>query len=225
VYYTPIDGGTWGSRVTFYAGNAVKVAALDARKQLAEVAAQMLEAREEDLVFKKKRVFVRENPGKSIELDRLIRHCQNRKGMTIMGRGYYNAPAETPDHMIGKGNFTPTYSFYAQVCEVEVDPETGQVKILNIWTAHDGGRELNPMLVRGQLIGAALMHQGQALFEGLIRDEKGRALNTSFLDYKMATSMDIPANQEFYSMDMPDPEGPFGPRRRVKAPGRRLWLL
>lgn len=217
--YTPIDGGTWGSRVTFYAGNAVKVAALDARKQLVQVAAEILKAKEEDLVFRKKKVFLRGNPDKSIELDRLIRHCQNRKGMTIMGRGYYNAPAEIPDHIAGKGNFTPTYSFYIQVCEVEVDPETGQVEILNMWTAHDGGREINPMLVRGQLLGAALMHQGQALFEGLIRDDKGRTLNPSFLDYRMATSMDIPARHQFYSMEMPDPEGPFGAKEAGEGSG------
>ncbi|MCJ7594036.1 MAG: xanthine dehydrogenase family protein molybdopterin-binding subunit, partial [Desulfobacterales bacterium] len=151
--YTPIDGGTWGSRVTFYAGNAVKAAALDARNQLAQVAAEILKAKEEDLIFKKKKVFVRGNPDQGIELDRLVRHCQNRKGMILLGRGYYNARADTPDHRTGYGNFTPTYSFYAQVCEVEVDPETGQVEILNMWTTHDGGRELNPMLVRGQLFG------------------------------------------------------------------------
>ncbi|MFH1125001.1 MAG: molybdopterin cofactor-binding domain-containing protein [Pseudomonadota bacterium] len=217
--YTPIDGGTWGSRVTFYAGNAVKAAALDARNQLAQVAAEILKAEEGDLIFKKKRVFVRGNPDQGIELDRLVRHCQNRKGMILLGRGYYNAPADTVNHIAGTGNFTPTYSFYAQVCEVEVDPETGQVEILNMWTSHDGGRELNPMLVRGQLFGSAVMHQGQALFENLIRDDQGRTLTPSFLDYKMATSMDIPLNHEFYSMNMPDPEGPFGAKEAGEGSG------
>ena len=79
-----------------------------------------------------------------------------------------------------------------------------------MWTAHDGGQELNPMLVRGQLIGSTVMHVGQALFEGIIRDQKGRTLNTSFRDYKMPTFMDIPKAQELYSMGMPDTEGPFG---------------
>jgi len=217
--YTPIDGGTWGSRVTFYAGNAVKAAAMDARKQLAQVAAEILKADEGDLVFQKKKVFVRGNPDRGIELDRLVRHCQNRKGMVLLGRGYYNAPADTVNHIAGTGNFTPTYSFYAQVCEVEVDPETGQVEILNMWTTHDGGRELNPMLVRGQLIGSAVMHQGQALFENLIRDDQGTTLTPSFLDYKMATSMDIPLNHDFYSMNMPDPEGPFGAKEAGEGSG------
>ena len=207
---TPMDSGTWSSRVTFYAGNAVKVAALDARGQLARVAAELLGAREQDLIFRKKRVSVKGSPDRNIGLDKLVRTCQNKRGMTIMGRGYYNAPCGHLDFSKGYGNFTAAYSFYAQVCEVEVDPETGHVEILNMWTAHDGGQELNPMLVRGQLIGSTVMHVGQALFEGIIRDEKGETLNTSFRDYKMPTFMDIPKAQDLYSMDMPDTEGPFG---------------
>lgn len=216
---TPMDGGTWGSRVTFYAGNAVKTAALDARKQLAEVAAQELEADADDLVFRKKRVYVKGSPDKGIELDRLIRFCQNRRGMTIMGRGYYNAPCDSLDFATGKGNLSAAYSFYAQVCEVEVDPETGHVDILDIWTAHDGGQELNPMLVRGQLIGSMVMHLGQTLFEGIIRDDRGETLNTSFRDYKMATFMDIPKAMHLYSVGMPDTEGPFGAKEAGEGAG------
>ena len=216
---TPMDPGTWSSRVTFYAGNAVKAAALDARGQLAKVAAELLSVNEEDLIFKKRKVYVKGRPDHGTELDRLLRHCQNRKGMTIMGRGYYNSPADTLNFATGKGNFAPTYSFYAQVCEVEVDPETGQVDIINFWTAHDGGRELNPMLVRGQIIGSAVMHLGQTLFEGLVRDDKGRTLNASFLDYRMPTFMDIPKCQEIYSMDVPDPEGPFGAKEAGEGAG------
>jgi len=216
---TPMDPGTWSSRVTFYAGNAVKAAALDARGQLARAAGEILKANEEDLIFRKKKVYVKGSPDRGIELDRLVRHCQNRKGMTIMGRGYYNSPADTLDFSTGKGNFAPTYSFYAQVCEVEIDPETGQVDIVNLWTAHDGGRELNPMLVRGQIIGSAVMHLGQTLFEGIIRDDKGKTLNASFLDYRMPTFMDIPGDQKIYSMEIPDPEGPFGAKEAGEGAG------
>ena len=207
---TPMDGGTWSSRVTFYAGNAAKVAALDAKKQLAGVAAEIFNVKEDDLVFKKRNVYVRDNPEQLMDLPRLIRHCQNRKGMTIMGRGYYNAPVSNLDFATGQGNFSAAYSYYAQVCEVEVDPETGHVDIINMWMAHDGGRELNPMLVRGQLIGSTVMHIGQVFYEGVIRNDKGETLNTSFRDYKMPTFMDIPETQNLYSMDIPDTEGPFG---------------
>ena len=207
---TPMDGGTWSSRVTFYAGNAAKVAALDAKKQLAGVAAEIFNVKEDDLLFKKRNVYVKDNPEQIMDLPRLIRHCQNRKGVTIMGRGYYNAPVGNLDFTTGRGNFSAAYSYYAQVCEVEVDPETGHVDIINMWMAHDGGRELNPMLVRGQLIGSTVMHIGQVLYEGVIRNDKGETLNTSFRDYKMPTFMDIPETQNLYSMDIPDGEGPFG---------------
>lgn len=218
-HLTPIDPGTWASRVTFYAGNAVKNAALDARNQIGRVAAQLLEAREEDLVFHNRRIYVKGKPDKGIEMDRCIRYCQNRLGMTIMGRGFYNAPADTFDFSQGMGNFAPTYSFYSQVVEVEVNPETGKVDIPNVVIAHDGGRELNPMLVKGQLIGAFVMHQGQSLFEGIVRDERGRVLNPSFLEYKMVTSMDIPHRFSIYSVGGPDPEGPFGAKESGEGAG------
>ncbi|MFH1487456.1 MAG: molybdopterin cofactor-binding domain-containing protein [Pseudomonadota bacterium] len=207
---TPMDGGTWSSRVTFYAGNAVKVAAMDARNQLAEVAADIFNVKKEDILFRKRNVSVKQNPEQVMDLPRLIRHCQNRKGITIMGRGYYNAPVSNLDFSKGEGNFSAAYSFYAQVCEVEVDPETGHVDILNMWMAHDGGRELNPMLVKGQLIGSTVMHIGQVLYEGIIRNDRGDTLNTSFRDYKMPTFMDIPGEQKLYSLEIPDSEGPFG---------------
>jgi len=207
---TPMDGGTWSSRVTFYAGNAAKMAALDAKRQLGRVAAEVFDVKEEDLIFKHRQVSAKNDPEQSMDFARLVRYCQNRKGMTIMGRGYYNAPVGNLDFSKGTGNFSAAYSYYAQVCEVEVDPETGLVDICNMWMAHDGGRELNPMLVRGQLIGSTVMHVGQALFEQLIRDEKGNTLNTSFRDYKMPTFKDIPGSQELFSLEIPDPEGPFG---------------
>ncbi|MDP2726978.1 MAG: molybdopterin-dependent oxidoreductase, partial [Dehalococcoidia bacterium] len=80
----------------------------------------------------------------------------------------------------------------------------------NVVTAHDGGRELNPMLVEGQLVGSFVMHQGQVTFEGIVRDDKGQTLNPNFLDYKMVSSADVADNLAFYSVGVPDPEGPFG---------------
>ncbi len=206
---TPVDPGTWSSRVTFYGGNAVKNAAMDARNQIAEVAADLLEAKESDLIFHKKRIYVKGNPERGMELEKAIRHCQNKLGRPIMGRGTYNAPAETLEFATGRGNLAPTYSFYAQVAEVEVDPETGKFDILNVVTAHDGGRELNPMLVQGQQIGSFVMHQGQAVFEGIERTD-GQVLNPNFVDYKMVSSADLTEDLSFHSVGIPDPEGPFG---------------
>jgi 4-hydroxybenzoyl-CoA reductase subunit alpha len=216
---TPVDPGTWSSRVTFYAGNAVKNAALDARRQIAEAAAELLEAKEEDLVFHNRRIYVKGNPDRGIDLAKAIRHSQNRLGRPILGRGTYNAPAETLEFSTGTGNVAPTYSFYAQVAEVEVNPETGQVRLVGVVTAHDGGRELNPMLVEGQLVGSFVMQQGQATFEHLIRGEGGQVLNPSFLDYKMVSSLDIADEMSFHSVGVPDPEGPFGAKEAGEGAG------
>jgi 4-hydroxybenzoyl-CoA reductase alpha subunit len=216
---TPSDPGTWSSRVTFYAGNAVKNAAWDARNQIARGVAERLGAKEEDLVFHNRRVYDKNNPEGGLHLEWCIRYCQNKLGMPIMGRGSYNAPCETLDFAKGTGNLSAAYSFYVQACEVEVDPETGKVDILNVSTSHDGGRELNPMLVKGQLVGSFIMHQGQTMFEGIIRDGKGRTLNPSFLEYKMVTAADIPRRLSFYSMGVPDPEGPFGAKEASEGSG------
>lgn len=216
---TPVDPGTWSSRVTFYAGNAVKNAAWDARNQIARVAAQLLGAREDEIVFHNRRVYVKGSPDRGMELDRCIRHCQNKLGMPVMGRGSYNSPCDTVDFSKGIGNLSATYTFYAQAVEVEVDPETGKVTILDVTTAHDGGRELNPMLVRGQLIGSFIMHEGQTMFEGIVRDDRGRTLNPSFLEYKMVTCADIPHRFLLYPMGLPDPEGPFGAKEAGEGSG------
>ena len=144
-----------------------------------------------------------------------------RKGRPIYGYGDYRGRMDPVDWPNGKyyGQKGCSYSYGTVVAEVEVDPETGRVDILNMWTAHDGGRELNPMLVRGQIVGSAVMHLGQALFEGIIRDDKGKTLNPSFLDYKMATFMDIPRDHKLYSMDIPDTEGPFGAKEAGEGAG------
>ncbi len=217
--HTPVDPGTWSSRVTFYAGNAVKNAAWDARNQIAQLVAERLGAKPEDRVFHKRRVYDKGNPDGGRDLDWCIRYCQNRLGVPIMGRGSYNAPCDTVDFSKGIGNLSSTYSYYVQACEVEVDPETGKVDILKVGTAHDGGQELNPMLVRGQLIGSFIMHQGQTMFEGIIRDDKGRTLNPSFLEYKMVTAADIPRRFELYPAGVIDPEGPFGAKEAGEGSG------
>ena len=207
---TPVDPGTWSSRVTFYGGNAVKIAAMDARDQIAEVAAELLEAKQQDLVFHNKRIYVTGNPDRGMDLEKAIRRCQNSLGRPILGRGTYNAPAETLELTTGTGNLAPTYSFYAQVAQVQVDLETGKFDIVAAATAHDGGRELNPMLVEGQLAGSFVMHQGQATFEGIVRTGNGQVLNPNFIDYRMVTAADVADNLSFHSVGEPDPEGPFG---------------
>jgi CO/xanthine dehydrogenase Mo-binding subunit len=107
-----------------------------------------------------------------------------------------------------RGIVTPTFSFGTQVAQVEVDKETGIVKVDKMWTAHDCGTVINPMSVEGHLEGSIHMGLGYALTEQLIIEE-GRTLNKTFLDYKIPNAMDMPPG-ESVCIDTYEPEGPMG---------------
>jgi len=212
--FTPIDPGSYGSRVSFYSGNAAKIAAEDAKRQLAEVASKVMGMPQENIVFKDRKVFSKDSPDKSWKIDTLIRYAQHsmgRESKSIIGRGNYDSGIDFINFKTGKGNLSATYTFAADVVEVEVDPETGKITILNAVGAHDIGKALNPILCAGQLDGAWIQAEGQILFEELKRDKKdGHVLNPSFMDYKMPTSMDIPKKNRHIFIESIDPDGPFG---------------
>jgi 4-hydroxybenzoyl-CoA reductase subunit alpha len=216
---TPIDPGTFSSRVTVWSGNAVKAAAEDARKQIAEVAAGMFEVGPEDIEMKNRRVYVKSNPEKGAPIG-IVMRLADSQGKVIMGRGYWCMADEKVDLIRGMGNLSPSYTCTAQVAEVEVDPETGVVKIIGFYGAHDCGRELNPMLVEGQCHGAAVMGIGRVLWEDVMRKD-GTILNPNLIDYKMPTAMDIPplANIASENVGSPDPNGPFGAKEAGEGIG------
>jgi 4-hydroxybenzoyl-CoA reductase subunit alpha len=122
------------------------------------------------------------------------------RGEPLFARGSY-----TPR---GKGLVTPAFGFGAQIAEVEVDRETGLVKVKNMWTAHDCGTVINPRSVEGQLAGSIQMGLGYALSEQMVMDG-GRTVNVDFADYKMPTAMDMPPS-EVVHVDTYEPEGPMG---------------
>jgi CO/xanthine dehydrogenase Mo-binding subunit len=208
---TPADPGTFSSRVTFWTGNAVKIAAEDARLQLAEIAAQKLKAQIDDIVFRDRQVYVRDDAQRCLRFEDLVRLAQHRLGKVIMGKGSYTSGEALIDFRTGYGNMSPAYTPSACVVEVEVDPATGQVTVTGIWGAHDCGFPLNPMLVKGQVLGATVMGIGQALYENLIRID-GKVMNPSFRDYKMPLTEDMPrlANVGHVNVITNDPSGPFG---------------
>lgn len=207
---TPVDPGTYGSRVTFITGNAVRLAAEDVRNQLAEVAATSLEANPKDIVFKDRKVFVAESPERCLPFDKLVKIAQySGTGKTILGRGYW-APEglEVVNFETGKGNMSATYSFGTQVAEVEVDTETGFIKATRMAMVHDCGQPINEMLMEGQLEGSAIGGVGHTLMEEIIRKD-GQTMNPSFLEYKMPTTMDA-CDVEIVHTDTYDEVGPFG---------------
>ncbi|MGA2733243.1 MAG: molybdopterin cofactor-binding domain-containing protein [Syntrophobacteraceae bacterium] len=212
--FTPLDPGTYGSRVTFFSGNAAKLAAEDARRQLAEQAGKMLEVKPEELIFKDRKVYPAANPEKALKIDALIRHLGQKmasKNKTVWGRANYDFDLPYLDFKSGRGNVSPAYAFGVDVVEVEVDPETGKITIVNMVGAHDVGRVLNLTNCVGQVNGSWIMCQGQAMFEDLKRDPAdGHVLNPNFMEYKLPTSMDIPRKVEHILVESIDPNGPFG---------------
>jgi len=207
---TPFDPGAWASRTTFYAGNAAKRAAEDVRDQLARVAAARLGVTPEDLEFRDKAVSVKGSPERRMSFADAVREAQTSStGKLVIGTGSYFPPnVEWPDRKTYAGNITGSYSFATQVAEVEVDKETGQVRVVKLTTVGDSGRVLNPLLWEGQVEGGGSMAQGMALYEELhIKD--GQVMNPSFMDYRMPTALDAP-QMESISIVSNEPEGPFG---------------
>jgi CO/xanthine dehydrogenase Mo-binding subunit len=217
---TPVDPGTFGSRVTFFTGHAVKRAAEDARRQLAEIAAQRLEANAEELVFRGREIFNPRDPRQRIALKDVVRWGAFRLGRMVSGRGVYAAGEENVDFRSGYGNLSPAYNPSACAVEVEVDPDTGQVTLLGFWGADDSGTPLNPLAVKGQVLGATVMSIGHALYENLIRVD-GKVMNASLRDYKMPLATDLPrlANFQHSSVITWEPEGPFGAKESGQGAG------
>jgi 4-hydroxybenzoyl-CoA reductase subunit alpha len=208
---TPIDAGTFSSRVTFYAGNATLIAARDIKAQLSEMAAYLMETNPNDIVFKDRKVFVKSNPESYLSFEELAKKAESLgSGRLIIGKGYW-APTNTqfPDRKTQYGNVSGAYSFAAQVAEVEVDPETGQVNVLKLTIGDDCGQVINLLGTEGQAEGSAAMGIGHALMENIIFGNNGQIMNPSFLEYKIPTAQDV-GDVCLLVVGSPDPVGPYG---------------
>ncbi len=196
------DLGTWGSRVTLMAGNAVVQAAQRIKEQLVgTVSARFNLNVIHEIAFGGDRVFSKARPDRGMTFGEAVAMAvKARRGEEIVGRGYY-----TPRD---RGLVSPAFSFGAQVAEVEVDPKTGLIKVEKMTTAHDCGTVINPMSVEGQLEGSVHMGLGYALCEQFVMRD-GQTLNTTFLDYKIPAAEDMPPGESF-CVDTYEPDGPFG---------------
>ncbi|MEE8448367.1 MAG: xanthine dehydrogenase family protein molybdopterin-binding subunit, partial [Thermodesulfobacteriota bacterium] len=172
----PFCLGAYASRVAVIGGQAVRVAALDARQQLFAQAAQVLEANPEDLEASKGRIYVRGAPDRGLTFVEACRRAVYRQGGgPILGRGTYDPPTVQADKSL-YGNFCQSYPFCAQVVEVEVDQGTGQVRLVNIFAADDVGKVINPILEEGQVHGCLSQAVGFSLMEEIARDN-GNVIN------------------------------------------------
>jgi 4-hydroxybenzoyl-CoA reductase subunit alpha len=198
----PADLGSWGSRETLMNGNAVKMAAVDAKRQLLEFAyAKMKPNIVYDLDIKDHKIYMVDRPERYVSYFDIVQDAiRGKEGQTIIGRGHY-----TPHR---KGMVSPAWGFGVQAVEVEVDPETGKVKLIEIVTAHDCGQVINPVGVLGQVEGATMLAAGGAFCEDQPMDN-GKILNPSIGDYKVLRSVDMPKTVGI-EVDTYEPEGPFG---------------
>jgi 4-hydroxybenzoyl-CoA reductase subunit alpha len=187
---TPVDLGSWISGSAYVTGNATRMAASEVRKKILDIAAEKMEASVKDLVITDKSVHVVGSPEKKITYEQLISaSIQKRRGDPIIGEGHWRTMRDEPFHpslATTKGRWSENYAFDAQVAEVEVDTETGRVRLARAVTAHDCGFPINPLLVEGQIDGQVSMALGHAFMEEVLM-EKGRTLNPSWLDYRMPT--------------------------------------
>lgn len=207
---TPLDPGSYGSRVSSTAGNAVKIAALDARRQLVEVAADLLEARPEDIEFRDRRVFVKGAPDKSMRFRDLTRLTVSRgSGTTVIGTGSWGQSIDPLNFDTGVGDVGGAYSFGTQAALVDVDTWTGKVRVSKMVVAHDCGFALNPLAVEGQHEGSIAGGLGHTIYEHCI-EEEGQTLNPSFTCYGMPTACDTPEEMISISVETGDPVGAFG---------------
>jgi 4-hydroxybenzoyl-CoA reductase alpha subunit len=213
----PWDLGTHGSRNTFVAGNAVAGAARKLLARMREVAAARLEAAPEDIVAADGRLAVRGAPGRSVTIAEIARSEHYRNGGALLiAEHFYDPPTEQPDQE-GKGNKSAAYAFGFHGAEVDVDEETGEVRVLRMVAAHDVGRAINPLGVEGQVEGGIAQGLGFALFENMFADD-GQTLLSNLQDYRIPVADDVPDAIETVLVETGDPEGPFG-AKGVAEPG------
>jgi 4-hydroxybenzoyl-CoA reductase subunit alpha len=247
---TPIDIGSYSSRVTFMAGNATLRAASDVRKKIAAAAAKKMNCSEDQLLFRDDRIVKKGSAapasprveeaevtqaGASVSgrvegqiLRGSLQQKRKEEGpkdwMTfeeavvaaidfhgaLTGTGSYAPPPEARGgkHKGAGVGPSPAYSYSAQVAEVSVDEETGEVTVHKVWAAHDCGRALNPVSVEGQIIGSVWMGMGQALTEEMVWKD-GMLMNPGLLEYRSPSSVESPAIEPII-VESVDPEGPFG---------------
>ncbi len=243
---TPIDIGSYSSRVTFMNGNATLRAAGEVKSQIAAAAAQRMSCGAEELIFRGDKVIKRQNAGGGARATQqqdqatvagrvegqILRGSlqQKRKdegpkdSMTfeeavvaaidfhgaLTGTGSYAPPPEARGgkHKGAGVGPSPAYSYSAQVAEVSVDEDTGEVTVHKVWAAHDCGRALNPVSVEGQIIGSVWMGMGQALTEEMVWKD-GLLMNPGLLEYRSPSSVESPEVEPII-VESIDPEGPFG---------------
>ena len=217
---TPVDLGSYSSRVTLMTGNAAIQAAERAKQMLVATAAARLEIPPECVGFADGRVFDVGDPEKGMTFPEAAVLAESRFG-TLGTVGSYSPPPSAGRYRGAGVGPSPAYSYSAAVVEVEVDPETGIYETKKIWIAHDVGKCINPVLVMGQVEGSVYMGLGEAVMEEMTyrTDANANVVHKfpSMLEYKSPTTKEMPEVASFLIED-PDANGPFGAKEVGQGP-------
>ncbi|MBI4321521.1 MAG: xanthine dehydrogenase family protein molybdopterin-binding subunit [Chloroflexi bacterium] len=207
----PFDSGASGTRVTYNLGLAARMAAGEIRDQLIKMAAEMLEASSEDLELRDGHVFVKGSPEKRLPLAWVAQHLYRAQAGLVLGKGWTLGEFLPIDPTVWEGlcfSGGVEHVFGAQVADVEVDTETGQVRVLQVTAAHDTGRVINPPALTGQIEGGVAQGVGYALCEEVVCQE-GRVLHPYGVPYAQITADMVPVVDAIAVEDKPG-EGPYG---------------
>jgi 4-hydroxybenzoyl-CoA reductase subunit alpha len=213
---SPVDLGSYSSRVTFMNANAAISAAMKIRQELLDATADITGADPKKLVLGDRRIYDKRDPAVGVSYLEALHKAQEERG-ALVASGAYRTPPMGRAHKGAAAGLAPAYSFSAYVAEVKVDVETGQTSVINVWAAHDCGKALNPLAVEGQIIGSCHMGLGQVLSEEMVYGRTGHLLNGNLLDYKIPTVHEMPKVYPII-VESNDPEGPFGAKEAGEGP-------
>lgn len=194
--------GTFGSRATAVGGAALIIATQQVKEKMAQIAANMLEANADDLVFESGNIFVQGSPDRAVEFAAVAAEAHIAKNLPPEIE-----PGLEATHFFEPSNFT--YPFGAHISIVEVDLETGEIDLQRYVAVDDCGNIINPMLVDGQVQGGIAQGLGQALYEGAVYDENGQLLTGSFMDYAIPKATQVPRFETEHTTT-PSPVNPLG---------------
>lgn len=215
---TPVDLGSYSSRVTLMTGNAALQAAERARELLTIAVAEKLNAPIENISFADRRAFDVENPEVGVTFAEAVQLAESKYG-TIGTVGSYSPPRSAGKFKGAGVGPSAAYSYSAAIAEVDVDPDTGIVTVGRVWIGHDIGRSINPVLVMGQVEGSVYMGLGEALMEEMTYRTNRNVVHKfpSMLEYKSPTTLEM-CDVKTYLIEDPDPNGPFGAKEVGQGP-------
>jgi CO/xanthine dehydrogenase Mo-binding subunit len=203
----PYAGASAGSKTTFAMGGAVVGAAREARRQILSAAAELLEAAPEDLELTDGRVQVRGAPSAGLSLREVGRKVLN-----------WESPIPPISAAGGFAESDSAPAFSAQIAEVEVDRETGEVRVHRLAVVQDVGRAINPLAIDGQMMGGATQGLGWALYENMIYGPEGQLLTGTLMDYAVPRFTQAAEGFDAVQVEVPSDNGPFGVRGVGEAP-------